>query len=113
MQYFTFGGFTPTVSVALAASPAGVQPPGTVLTYTHTFTNGGTAAAINLAIADPIPNSTDFKSARQPRVWAQAGSVQAWFTRRIQAARGPIRPSAAEAALQAATIASSPNQICF
>ncbi len=37
------------------------QPPGTDLTYTITFTNGGGSSAQSLTIVDAIPDNTDFK----------------------------------------------------
>ena len=35
--------------------------PGADLTYTIGFTNGGTAVASSLVVADPVPPNTDFK----------------------------------------------------
>ncbi len=51
----------PSVSLAKVVSPSGPQPPNTDLTYTVTFTNGGSAAAQTLVISDPVPPNTDFK----------------------------------------------------
>lgn len=53
----------PNVGLAKSVSPSGAAQtvPGADLTYTITFTNGGTAAASSLVIVDPIPNNTDFK----------------------------------------------------
>ncbi len=53
----------PNVSLAKSVSPTAAAQtiPGADLTYTIQFTNGGTAAASSLVIADPIPNNTDFK----------------------------------------------------
>jgi uncharacterized repeat protein (TIGR01451 family) len=53
----------PNMTLAKSVSPttAAQTIPGADLTYTIAFTNGGTAAASSLVIADPIPNNTDFK----------------------------------------------------
>lgn len=47
----------PAPATCLTAS----QPPGTDLTYSITFTNGGGSSAQSLAITDAIPDNTDFK----------------------------------------------------
>ena len=47
----------PTPATCLTA----VQVPGTDLTYSITFTNGGGSSAQSLVIVDPIPDDTDFK----------------------------------------------------
>ncbi len=64
-RYFSFGGVTPAVTTVLSVSPAGNDSPGTVLTYTGTFTNSGTKAAVNLAIVEPIPAQTQFQIGSQ------------------------------------------------
>jgi uncharacterized repeat protein (TIGR01451 family) len=54
---------TPVVSLNKSVSPTAASQtiPGADLTYTIAFTNGGTAAASSLVVADPIPANTDFK----------------------------------------------------
>ena len=58
----------PDVSLVKSVSPSGTQVPGTELTYTVNFTNGGDTAAQSFVIIDPDPSttlkindSTDFK----------------------------------------------------
>lgn len=53
----------PNVSLNKSVSPSAASQtiPGADLTYTIAFTNGGTAAASSLVVADPIPANTDFK----------------------------------------------------
>ena len=51
----------PNVSLSKVVSPTGPQVPNTDLTYTVTFTNGGSAAAQTLVISDQVPANTDFK----------------------------------------------------
>jgi len=51
----------PDVSLTKGVSPSGSQVPNTDLTYTVTFTNGGSAAAQTLVISDQVPANTDFK----------------------------------------------------
>src|ERR1019366_2727076 len=50
----------PAISTVLSVSPSGTQKPGTTLTYTGVFTNGGVMQAYNVSIVDPIPY-TDFE----------------------------------------------------
>jgi uncharacterized repeat protein (TIGR01451 family) len=50
----------PAISTVLSVSPSGTQKPGTTLTYTGVFTNGGVMQAYNVSIVDPIPAYTDF-----------------------------------------------------
>ena len=52
----------PSVSLNKSVNPTGNQVPGTDLTYTIAFSNGGAAFASNLIITDPIPANTDFKA---------------------------------------------------
>jgi uncharacterized repeat protein (TIGR01451 family) len=58
----------PDVSLVKSVSPSGTQLPGTELTYTVDFTNGGDTAAQSFVLTDPDPSttlkindSTDFK----------------------------------------------------
>jgi uncharacterized repeat protein (TIGR01451 family) len=53
----------PNVSLQKSVTPnsAAQLIPGADLTYTISFTNTGTASALNLIIIDPIPANTDFK----------------------------------------------------
>jgi uncharacterized repeat protein (TIGR01451 family) len=51
----------PDVTLAKVVAPSGSQAPDTDLTYTVTFTNGGSAAAQTLVISDQVPGNTDFK----------------------------------------------------
>jgi len=51
----------PDVTLLKSVNPAGGQPPGTVLSYSVLFTNGGGNEALNVVITDPIPTSTDFE----------------------------------------------------
>lgn len=51
----------PDVALVKSVSPSGSVLPGSDLSYTIAFTNGGGAPATGLAIIDPIPPDTDFK----------------------------------------------------
>jgi uncharacterized repeat protein (TIGR01451 family) len=51
----------PSVALVKSVSPTGNQIPGTDLTYTIAFTNGGGVVARSLVISDPVPANTDFK----------------------------------------------------
>ena len=51
----------PDVALVKVVVPSGSQAPDTDLTYTVTFTNGGSAAAQTLVISDQVPANTDFK----------------------------------------------------
>ena len=53
----------PNVALQKSVSPSAASQtiPGADLTYTIGFSNGGTAGASSLIIADPIPPNTDFK----------------------------------------------------
>jgi len=51
----------PNLTLVKSVSPTGSQSPGTDLTYTIVFTNGGAAVARTLVITDPVPAFTDFK----------------------------------------------------
>ncbi len=57
----TVAAAPPDVGLAKSVNPSGSQPPGTDLTYSIAFTNGGGSAAQTLVIKDPIPPNTDFK----------------------------------------------------
>jgi uncharacterized repeat protein (TIGR01451 family) len=48
----------PDVSLVKSVSPSGTQVPGTDLTYTVAFANGGDTAAQQLIIVDPSPSTT-------------------------------------------------------
>ena len=48
----------PDVSLVKSVSPSGTQVPGTDLTYTVTFANGGDTAAQQFVIIDPDPSTT-------------------------------------------------------
>jgi uncharacterized repeat protein (TIGR01451 family) len=61
VRYYSFGGIIPAIGTVLSVSPTGTDSPGTVLTYTGTFTNNGTSAAVNVALVEPIPSQTDFQ----------------------------------------------------
>jgi uncharacterized repeat protein (TIGR01451 family) len=52
----------PNVTVVKSVSPAGPQPPGTVLTYTVVVTNNGTGAANTVVLTDPIPTNTTYQA---------------------------------------------------
>jgi hypothetical protein len=51
----------PSVALSKSVNPSGSQSPGTDLTYSVTFTNGGSATAQSLVISDVVPANTDFK----------------------------------------------------
>lgn len=51
----------PSVALVKSVSPTGNQIPGTDLTYTIAFTNGGGVVAKSLVVSDPVPANTDFK----------------------------------------------------
>jgi uncharacterized repeat protein (TIGR01451 family) len=51
----------PNVALLNSVLPAGVQPTGTDLVFTVTFTNSGGQAAQVFTVVDPIPAETDFK----------------------------------------------------
>jgi len=50
----------PALTILKSVSPAGPQPPGTVLTYTMVVTNGGTGAASGVVLTDPRPANTAY-----------------------------------------------------
>ena len=50
----------PALTILKSVSPAGPQPPGTVLTYTMVVTNGGTGAASGVVFTDPRPANTTY-----------------------------------------------------
>lgn len=50
----------PALTILKSVSPAGPQPPGTVLTYTMVVTNGGTGAASAVVLTDPRPANTAY-----------------------------------------------------
>jgi uncharacterized repeat protein (TIGR01451 family) len=54
-------GAAPSVSLVKSVDPSGTQLPGTDLTYTVVFANGGFAPSQSLVVTDPIPANTDFK----------------------------------------------------
>jgi uncharacterized repeat protein (TIGR01451 family) len=54
-------GTTSLLTVTLAVSPSGFQPPGTDLTYTTTFSNSTGTLAYNPIVGGPIPANTQFK----------------------------------------------------
>ncbi len=51
---------SPALAVVKSVSPAGDQPPGTVLTYTIVMSNNGSATANNVVMTDPIPPNTTY-----------------------------------------------------
>lgn len=51
----------PNISLAKSVSPTGTVLPGSDLTYTIAFSNGGGAPASSFVLLDPVPASTDFK----------------------------------------------------
>jgi len=51
----------PSLALVKSVSPTGNQIPGTDLTYTIAFTNGGGVVARSLVVSDPVPANTDFK----------------------------------------------------
>ena len=51
----------PSVALVKSVNPTGNQIPGTDLTYTIAFTNGGGVVARSLVVSDPVPANTDFK----------------------------------------------------
>ena len=51
----------PALSTSKSVNPSGTQLPGTELTYTMTFTNGGTADAANVTIVDSLATQVQFK----------------------------------------------------
>lgn len=51
---------SPTLTVTKSVLPAGPQTPGTVLTYTVVIDNGGSGAASNVVMTDPVPANTTF-----------------------------------------------------
>ncbi|MGH9260916.1 MAG: hypothetical protein ACRD08_13630, partial [Acidimicrobiales bacterium] len=51
----------PTLTTGKAVNPSGAQAPGTDLTYTITFTNAGSAAAVSAIVVDTLPGQVDFK----------------------------------------------------
>ena len=52
----------PALAVVKSVAPVGDQPPGTVLTYTITVTNNGSAAAQNIVLTDPVPANTTYQA---------------------------------------------------
>lgn len=52
---------SPNVTVTKSVAPLGAQPPGTVLTYTITVTNNGSAGASSVVLTDPIPANTTYQ----------------------------------------------------
>jgi uncharacterized repeat protein (TIGR01451 family) len=48
----------PSISLVKSVSPSGTQLPGTDLTYTVAFTNGGDTAAQSFVLTDPDPSTT-------------------------------------------------------
>jgi len=52
----------PVLSIVKSVSPAGAQPPGTVLTYTVVVTNNGHGTATALQIVDMIPTNTTYQA---------------------------------------------------
>ncbi len=50
----------PQLSIDKSVSPTGTSKPGTTLRYSLTYGNHGTADAINVMVADPIPSHTTF-----------------------------------------------------
>jgi len=52
---------TPNLTLVAAVSPTGNQPPGTVLTYTTTYTNNSGTIAYNPTFSAAIPAHTDFQ----------------------------------------------------
>jgi len=52
---------TPNLTLVAAVSPTGNQPPGTVLTYTTTYTNNSGTIAYNPTFSAVIPAHTDFQ----------------------------------------------------
>jgi len=52
---------TPNLTLVASVSPTGNQPPGTVLTYTTTYTNSSGTIAYNPTFSAAIPAHTDFQ----------------------------------------------------
>ena len=52
----------PLLTVTKVVTPAGSQPPGTVLVYTVTVKNTGTGAATQVTINDPVPANTTYQA---------------------------------------------------
>ena len=50
----------PIVTVSKSVDPAGIQPPGQVLTYTAIAAKGGQGSATNVLFSDAIPTSTTY-----------------------------------------------------
>jgi uncharacterized repeat protein (TIGR01451 family) len=53
---------SPLLGVVKSVSPAGNQPPGTVLTYSIVITNNGGADASNVVMTDPQPTNTTYQA---------------------------------------------------
>lgn len=50
----------PVLTLAKSVAPTGDQPPGTVLTYTTTYTNSGSGPATVVVLVDQIPANTTY-----------------------------------------------------
>ena len=51
----------PSLTMGKTVSPSGTLPPGTLLSYTHTVTNGGTSHAAGVALVDTLAPAVQFK----------------------------------------------------
>jgi len=51
----------PNLAISNNVVPSGTAAPGTDLTYSVTFTNGGASAAQSLVLTDTVPSNADFK----------------------------------------------------
>jgi hypothetical protein len=58
---FEYTGSPPSVVLTNSVSPGGAQPPGTDLTYSVQFSNGGGSLATGLVIVDALRPYVDFK----------------------------------------------------
>ena len=50
----------PVLALAKSVVPTGSQPPGTVLTYSTTYTNSGSGSATDVTLVDQIPSNTTY-----------------------------------------------------
>jgi uncharacterized repeat protein (TIGR01451 family) len=51
----------PSLNLVKSVAPSGAAPPGTELSYSLVFTNGGDSPAYAVALQDPVPAACDFK----------------------------------------------------
>ncbi|MCK9275187.1 MAG: DUF11 domain-containing protein [Syntrophales bacterium] len=80
---FTTTVTAPVLTIAKAVSPAGNQPPGTILTYTATVTNTGTGVATSVIISDMVPTYTTYVAGS-----IRTGATSGTLTARTDAADG-------------------------